>query len=98
MKTTSAKKSVSVARGSRASKVSQEWVEILDRVVSNGERVILRRRSKQVAAVVPIEDLKRLEELEDRQDVEYARAALEEMRRTGAKPVPWSRVKTRAGL
>lgn len=98
MKTASAKKPVRVVRGGRSGKVSQEWVEILDRVVSNGERVILRRRSKQVAAVVPIEDLKRLEELEDRQDVEYAQAALEEMKQTGAKPIPWSKVKTHAGL
>jgi len=98
MKTASAKRPARAGRGGRSDKGSQELGEILDRVASEGERVVLRRNGKKVAAVVSIEDLKRLEELEDRQDVEYARAALEEMKRTGAKPVPWSKVKTRAGL
>jgi prevent-host-death family protein len=103
MKTVSAKKPTRVVRGSYKDtpsrrRVSQEIDEILERVTSDGERVILRRRGKKVAAVVPIEDLKLLEELEDRQDVELAQAALEEMKRTGEKPIPWSKVKAKLGL
>ena len=41
--------------------------EILDTAITSKERVVLTRQGKPVAAVVPIEDLERLEEaIEDR--------------------------------
>ena len=46
---------------------------------------MLRRRGKEVAAVVPIDDLRLLEELEDRIDLLDARAALAETTKKGAK-------------
>jgi antitoxin (DNA-binding transcriptional repressor) of toxin-antitoxin stability system len=46
--------------------------------VGKGERVVLRRGKKPVAAVVPIKDLRLLEEIEDRFDAELARKALAE--------------------
>ena len=49
--------------------------------------MILRRRGKEVAAVVPIADLRLLEDLEDRIDLADARAALAETRKKGAKPL-----------
>jgi hypothetical protein len=45
----------------------------------------LTRRGKALAAVVPIEDLKWMEELEDRLDIEEARAALKEDREQGGR-------------
>ncbi len=60
--------------------------------------MIVRRRGQDVAAIVPLEDLRRLEELEDRADAEAAREALAEMKRTGRKPTPWGDVKREAGL
>jgi hypothetical protein len=50
------------------------------------ERVVLRRRGKEVAAVVPIDDLRLLEDLEDRIDLLDARTALAESNKKGAKP------------
>ena len=47
----------------------------------------MRRRGKDIAAVVPIEDLHLLEELEDRIDLADARAALAETKKKGAKPL-----------
>jgi antitoxin (DNA-binding transcriptional repressor) of toxin-antitoxin stability system len=44
--------------------------------VGRGERVVLRRGRKPVAAVVPIRDLRLLEEIEDQLDAELARKAL----------------------
>ena len=58
----------------------------LDRV-DRGERVVLRRGKKPVAAVVPIKDLRLLEEIEDRRDAELARKALAEPGRVGYREV-----------
>ena len=57
-----------------ASKVRQDFSDTLNRVAYRRERMILHRRGKDVAAVVPIEDLRLLEALEDRMDLEDARA------------------------
>lgn len=47
--------------------------------------MVLRRLGKEVAAVVPMEDLQLLEDLEDRIDLVDARAALAETKKKGAK-------------
>lgn len=57
----------------------------------------MKRRGKDVAAIVPLEDLVQLEALEDQRDERAAREALAEMTRTGEKPVPWEQVKREAG-
>ncbi len=44
--------------------------EVLNKVQFNGERVILSRKGEPAAAIIPIADLRLLEELEDRLDVE----------------------------
>jgi prevent-host-death family protein len=61
-----------------ASAVREEFSETLNRVAYKGERIVLERRGKDVAALVPIEDLELLEELEDRMDLDAARKALKE--------------------
>jgi nicotinamide-nucleotide amidase len=60
----------------------------------HGERVILRRGKKPVAAVVSIADLKLLEELEDRYDVSVSIARLANSRE---KRIPYAEVRKRAG-
>jgi len=67
------------------SKVREDLSETLNRVAYGRERVILHRRGKDVAAVVPMEDLRLLEALEDRMDLEDARAAIAETNKKGAK-------------
>jgi prevent-host-death family protein len=42
----------------------------LNEVEFRGERVILQRQGRLAAAIIPIADLRLLEELEDRMDVE----------------------------
>ena len=72
--------------------------ETLDRVAQNRERVIVRCRGKDVAALVPMEDLAALEEMEDRLDAEDFRAAKKRWQRGGLKTVPWDKLKSELGL
>ena len=76
-----------------ASKVREEFADTLNRVAFGKERIVLHRRGKKLAAIVPVEDLVFLEEVEDRMDLEAARKALKER---GA--VPWKKVKAKLGL
>jgi len=67
--------------------------DVINRVVYQGERIVLERHGKDVVAMVPVEDLKLLEELEDRMDLEEARKRLKEPGR-----IPWKEIKERLGL
>lgn len=60
------------------SKARDQFAEIINRVACGKERVILTRRGKELVAVVPIEDVRLLESLEDQWDLEDARAAIAE--------------------
>ncbi|MGB8225781.1 MAG: type II toxin-antitoxin system Phd/YefM family antitoxin [Sedimentisphaerales bacterium] len=50
--------------------------EIASRVIFAGERVCIKKNGKMAFALVPIEDLELLEALEDKLDIEAARAAI----------------------
>jgi len=78
------------------SKARNEFSKVLKRVARNGDRIILHRRGKDVAALVPLEDFTLLEELEDRIDLEEAHAALEEAKTKGT--IPWEKIKAEIGL
>jgi prevent-host-death family protein len=64
------------------SKAREEFPELVNRAAYGKERMIVSRRGKDLAAVIPIEDLRLLERLAreemDRLDIESARAALVE--------------------
>ncbi len=77
-----------------ASKARDEFAETLNRVAFKGERVLLRRHGKDVAAIVPVEDLQLLEDIEDRMDIEAARKALKEK----GPNIPWKKIKAELGL
>jgi len=79
-----------------ATELRQTLSETLNRVAFGGERVAITRHGKDVAVLVPIEDARLLEELEDRIDLEDARAALLEAKAHGT--VAWVQVKTELGL
>jgi PHD/YefM family antitoxin component YafN of YafNO toxin-antitoxin module len=67
----------------------------LTRVVMKGERVVVHRRGKAVAALIPLEDLALLEELEDRLDVEEAERRLAD---PSDKSIPYEQVRRELGL
>ena len=87
MRTT--KKSTDAAITTAAAR--KNFSELVNRVAYGKDRVVLTRRNKPLAAVVPIEDIALIEEIEDREDLKAARAALREAKRKGT--IPWSRVK-----
>ena len=49
--------------------------DVINRVAYGGERIILERRSKPVLALVSMEDLELLEEMENRSDIRGAEGA-----------------------
>ena len=73
------------------SKARDEFPEIVNRAAYGKERTIVSRRGKDLAAVIPIEDLRLLERLSqeeiDRIDVDDARAALKEAEKKGTMPL-----------
>ena len=73
------------------SKAREDLADALNRVAYSGERIVLERRGKRVVALVSVEDLDLLEELEDRLDLEAARKGLADARKRGT--VPWEKVK-----
>jgi prevent-host-death family protein len=73
-----------------------QFSEIINRAAFGKERVTLTRRGKEIVAVVPIEDVKLLEELEDRIDLDDARAALAESKKKGT--VSWQKIKKELGI
>jgi prevent-host-death family protein len=76
----------------------QALADVLNRAEYQGERIVIHRRGKDAAAVIPIRDLQLLERLieeaEDRLDVEAAHAALAE----SDERIPHAEVRRRLGL
>jgi prevent-host-death family protein len=76
-----------------ASEARRDFAATL-RKARRGERVVLHHHGADVVAIVSTEDLALLEAIEDRMDIEDARATL------AADPerVPWDQVKAALGL
>jgi prevent-host-death family protein len=60
------------------SKARDDFAEMINQVAYRGERVVLDRHGKPIAAIIPIDDLAFLEELENHMNVEAAERALAE--------------------
>jgi prevent-host-death family protein len=71
----------------------QSLADIRNRAEYQGERIVIHRRGKDAAAIIPIADLKLLERLiedaEDQLDAEAARAALAE----SVERIPYAEVR-----
>ncbi len=74
----------------------KNFSDLINRVAYGKDRVVLTRRNKPLAAVVPFEDIALMEEIEDREDLKAARTAIREAKRKGT--IPWTRIKKELGL
>ena len=70
------------------------FFDLFDKVVREGERIVIDRRGKDRVAMVPLADLERLEALDDEADIAAADAALAE----SDKRVAYEEVKKELGL
>lgn len=61
----------------------EQFSDLVNRVIHNKERVILTRRGKEVAVIIPIEDMKLLQESQDKLDLREATEILKEARANG---------------
>lgn len=74
----------------------KDFSGVVNRTAYGKERVVLHRRGKDLVAVVPIEDLALLEQLEDAVDLEDTRQALHDPK--NRRRIPWEKVKANLGL
>ncbi|HEX9736882.1 MAG TPA: type II toxin-antitoxin system Phd/YefM family antitoxin [Thermoanaerobaculia bacterium] len=76
--------------------VRQDLAEALNPVAYSGERVLIHRRDRDVAALVSVEDFELLQAIEDRLDVEAADQAVADP--DNQERTAWSDVKKALGL
>ena len=77
-----------------ASQLREDMATAINKVAFGGERIVLQRNNKDVAALVPMEDLTLLIELEDRADLVEIRKALEEP----GSNIRWEDIKKELGI
>jgi len=73
------------------SQARDDFAELVNRAAYKEERVIITRRGKPIAAIVPIEDVAYLERLEDEYDVQEAMKVLNDPNEM-ANTIPWEQV------
>ena len=61
----------------------EQFVDLVNRVAHNKERVLLTRRGIEIAAIIPVEDLELLMASQDKNDLREAIDALKEVRSLG---------------
>lgn len=77
------------------SEAREGFAELVNRAAYGHERVRVVRRGREVAAIVPIEDVELLERIEDELDLQAAREALADPE--NAVPIPWEEVEAELG-
>ena len=72
----------------------KKFANIINRVAFGNESFVLTRRGEPIAALVSMRELKLLQEIEDRIDIEDAWDAKNEP----GEPIPWEDLKKELGL
>lgn len=70
----------------------EDFAELVNRAAYKEERVIITRRGRAIAAIVPIDDVAYLERLEDDYDLQEALRVLNDPDEM-ANTIPWEQVK-----
>ncbi len=74
--------------------VRDHWSDFINRVAFQGERIVMQRNAKPVAALVSAADAALLEALEDRLDLAEAKRRLSD----GSAPLAYDAVRAELGL
>jgi len=61
----------------------EHFSEIVNRSSYGKERIVLSRRGKDLAEIIPMEDLKLIEMIENKLDIEEAKEAIKEAKQKG---------------
>jgi prevent-host-death family protein len=77
-------------------KARARFSEVINDAAFGKNRILLVRRNKGIAGVVPVEELLLLEELEARLDLEAVEKALADPENKGS--IPWDQLKREVGL
>ena len=77
-----------------ASQLREDMATAINKVAFGGERIVLQRNNKDVAALVSMEDLTLLRELEDRADLADIKKAFDEP----GSNIPWEDIKKELGI
>ena len=72
-----------------ATELKKSFGETTGRVEYAGERIVVRRNGREAFALIPIDDLRLLEAIEDKIDILAAQESLEDTRPS----VPWEKAK-----
>jgi prevent-host-death family protein len=62
----------------------EQFTDLINRVAHSKERVILTRRGKEIAVLIPLEDFKLLQESQDKHDLREAIDSLKAARSLGS--------------
>jgi prevent-host-death family protein len=85
-----------MARNMSTVELRENLSDAVNRAAFGKERVVLTRRGRKLAAIVPFEDIELLEALEDRKDIEDAKKALKEAAKKGT--ISLDKLKKELGL
>ena len=77
----------------KANEARANFADTLNKVAYGGERIVIHRRGRDVAAIISLEDFALLEALEDRLDVEEALAAIAAAKAAGEEPIEWEKAR-----
>jgi prevent-host-death family protein len=66
------------------SKARQDMKDLVNRVAYGKKRIYLTSHDKKMVALVPVEDIERLQALEDAEDIREAELALKEIEKKGS--------------
>ena len=79
-----------------AASARERWSDVLNRVFHAGECIIIVRHGREVAAMIPVEDVALLDHLIDQDDIEAARRVIG--MGYSQRPRPWSEFKRSWGI
>lgn len=73
-----------------SAKARKSFSDLLNETGFGGRRIVVTRKGKAVAAIVPLEDLEALQALEDQKDTTEARRILSD---PDSEFIPWEQAK-----